>query len=347
MQEQYEEHRCESFLFEHVQKSLDNSAGRVHNKLNVFNNKSAQVQSRSSRIIASLLCFAALLAAAFFLAQHGTYGWTLFVLLPLVAGALGVWSFQPQTIGKAAKIGALIGIGGSAMFLLLGREGFICVLMALPILVPLTIVGSLLAWWGRRTPLSQKQPAALCLLIPVSLLYDVNAKPPVYSVSTKMVVNAPPERVWKYIVAFPDIAAQPDWVLSTGIAYPIRTRIEGSGVGAPRDCDLSTGTVKERVVVWDEPRLLRFVVTETPPAMKEHGLYGPITPKHLNGYYIGKAGQFTLTPLSGGRTLMVGTSWYQHGLWPAEYWRWWSDTVVHHVHARVLEHIRELSEQKG
>lgn len=302
--------------------------------------------SRNLRIVTSVLSFFALIAASFFLTQHGTYGWTLFVLQPSVAGALGVWSFRPQTIGKAAKLGALIGLGGSAMFLLLGREGFICVLMALPILVPLTIVGSLLAYWG-GTLGSQRQPAALCLLIPVSMFYDVNAKPPVYSVSTQVVVKAPPERVWKYIVAFPDITEEPDWVLSTGIAYPIRTRIEGSGVGAPRDCDLSTGTVKERVVIWDEPHLLRFVVTETPPAMKERGLYGPITPKHLNGYYIGKGGQFTLTPLSEGRTLVVGTSWYQHGLWPAEYWRWWSDSVVHHVHTRVLEHIRKLSEENG
>jgi hypothetical protein len=109
----------------------------------------------------------------------------------------------------------------------------------------------------------------MCLLIPVSMFFDVSAEPPVYSVSTKIVVNAEPERVWKYVVAFPDIPGEPDWVLRTGLGYPIRTRMDGRGVGAPRNCDLSTGTVRERVVVWDEPRLLRFVVTETPPAIRE------------------------------------------------------------------------------
>jgi uncharacterized protein YndB with AHSA1/START domain len=160
-----------------------------------------------------------------------------------------------------------------------------------------------------------------------------------------MVMNAAPERVWKNVVAFPDIAARPDWVLRTGLAYPVRTRIGGSGPGAWRGCDLSTGTVHERVVEWDPPRLLRFHVTATPPAMRERGLYGPIYPKHLEGYYISKAGQFALTPVAGGRTLVVGTSWYQHGLWPAGYWRWWSDMVIHHIHQRVLEHIRMLSER--
>lgn len=187
----------------------------------------------------------------------------------------------------------------------------------------------------------------MALLMPASLFFDVNAKPPVYSVTTSIVVNATPERVWKNVIAFPDIRAEPDAVLRTGFAYLIRTRIEGSGVGVPRSCDLSTGTLEERVVVWDEPRLLRFVVTATPPAMSEMGLYGPIYPKHLNGYYISKEGKFALTSLPGGQTLVVGTSWYQHGLWPAEYWRWWSDSVIHHIHRRVLDHIRALSESQG
>ena len=258
---------------------------------------------------------------------------------------LGTWSFQPVAVSKAIRMAVIIGALECSLFLLLGLEGFICVVLAAPIVIPLTMAGALLAFWS-RTSSNPKRPAVLGLLVPVTMFFDVNAQPPVYSVTTRMVVNATPERVWKYVVAFPDIAAQPDWMLRTGIAYPIRTRIVGTGVGAPRNCDLSTGTVEERVVVWDEPRLLRFVVTATPPAMREAGLYGPIYPKHLSGYYIGKAGQFELSPLTGGRTLIVGTSWYQHGLWPAEYWRWWSDAVVHHVHRRVLEHIRLLAEFK-
>jgi hypothetical protein len=302
--------------------------------------------TKKSRVLLSIGCFAALLAAAYCLTRHGTYGWTLFIMLPVIAGGLGTWSFRPTTVGHATEIGAAIGCLGCGLFLLLGAEGFICVLMAIPVVVPLTIAGSLLAYWGGLLS-NSKRPAALGLLVPISMFFDVNAKPPLYSVTTRIVVNAAPERVWKYVVAFPHITAEPDWVLRTGLAYPIQTRIEGSGVGVPRRCDLSTGTVQERVVVWDEPHLLRFVVTATPPAMKEMGLYGPIHPKHLNGYYISREGQFALIPLPGGRTLVAGTSWYQHGLWPAEYWRWWSDMVVHHIHRRVLDHIRALSENNG
>ena len=298
------------------------------------------------RMVVSLACFAALSGGAFALSRRGNYGWTLFVMLPLIAGALGTWSFQPAAVHQAAKIGAIIGCIECGFFLVMGWEGIVCVLMALPILVPLTVLGAAIAYWS--SPLSsRKQTVALGMLLPMTLFFDTHAKPPVYSVTTSIVVNAKPDRVWNYVVAFPDIQARPSWMLRTGVAYPIRTRIEGTGVGALRNCDLSTGVVEERVVVWEKPRLLRFVVTSTPPAMVETGLYGPVYPKHLNGYYVGKEGQFALSALPGGRTLVVGTSWYQHGLWPAEYWRWWSDEVVHEVHRRVLEHIRVLAEEGG
>ncbi len=298
------------------------------------------------KLLLSIAFLGGTLAAALYLAGHGVYGWTLFFILPVMAGALANWIFNPAGAGSASGVGAITGAVGCALFLLLGAEGWICVLMALPIVVALSIGGSMMAY-SFKTFLKGRNTTAMMLLMPVSMFFDTHATPPLYSVTTSMVVNAPPERVWKNVVAFPDIADEPNWYFRTGVAYPLRTRIEGSGQGSARDCDLSTGTVRERVSVWDEPHLLRFVVTDTPPAMIEHGLYGPIYPKHLDGYYISRQGQFELTALPGGRTLVAGTSWYQHGLFPAAYWRLWSDAVVHRIHTRVLEHIRKLSEAAG
>jgi len=49
--------------------------------------------------------------------------------------------------------------------------------------------------------------------------------------------------------------------------------------------------------------------------------------------------------LSGGkRTRLHGSTWYQHGLEPAGYWRWWSDAIIHRIHLRVLEHIKKRAE---
>jgi hypothetical protein len=65
---------------------------------------------------------------------------------------------------------------------------------------------------------------------------------------------------------------------------------------------------------------------------------------HLDGFLIARRGEFRLTEIAGGRTRLEGTTWYQHHLWPAAYWRLWSDAVIHRIHRRVLEHIKRSAE---
>jgi hypothetical protein len=79
--------------------------------------------------------------------------------------------------------------------------------------------------------------------------------------------------------------------------------------------------------------------------MRELSPYGAIDAPHLHGYLVSQRGQFELQPLSGGRTRLIGTTWYQHHLWPAQYWRLWSDAIIHRIHLRVLRHIKVLSEE--
>jgi hypothetical protein len=135
-------------------------------------------------------------------------------------------------------------------------------------------------------------------------------------------------------------------VFHTGLAYPIRARIEGTGAGAIRRCEFSTGSFVEPIEVWDEPKLLRFTVTSNPPPMREWNPLFEIHPPHLDGFLVSKWGEFHLTPLTGGRTHLRGSTLYQHGLWPASYWRLWSDPIIHRIHDRVLRHIKRLSESK-
>jgi len=136
-------------------------------------------------------------------------------------------------------------------------------------------------------------------------------------------------------------------IFRAGVAYPIRAHLDGVGPGAVRYCEFSTGPFVEPIEVWNEPALLRFRVTENPAPMHEWSPYANVLPKHLHGYFVSKQGQFRLTPLPGGRTLLEGTTWYRHGLWPAEYWRWWSDAIIHRIHLRVLRHIRTLAEAES
>jgi hypothetical protein len=168
--------------------------------------------------------------------------------------------------------------------------------------------------------------------------------PAMRAVSTEVIIAAPPEKVWPHVIAFPPLAEPDDWLFQTGVAYPQRAEIHGSGVGAVRHCVFSTGTFVEPIEVWDAPTLLRFRVTEQPEPMREWSPYH-IHPAHLDHYLCSHKGEFKLEALPDGRTRLIGTTWYTNRMWPAPYWNLWSDYIIHRIHRRVLTHIRTLAEK--
>jgi len=293
------------------------------------------------------ILFAILAVTCFLVVRSGLYGMTVFVLCPIFVGGYAVWNFRPQTGGQAACRGALSVLVALFLFFLFGAEGGICIVMAAPLALPLGALGGWLAYRERSSKQSGGNLMMLILLPVASLTWDATVPPPVFQMRSTIDIAAPPEQVWKYVVKFPELPEPREWFFRAGLAYPTRVRLEGLGSGATRYCDFSTGPFVEPIEVWDEPRLLRFRVTESPAPMREWSPYAQVQPKHLHGYFMSKEGQFQLTRLANGHTLLAGTSWYQHGLWPAEYWRWWSDAIIHRIHLRVLNHIRTLAEQEA
>jgi hypothetical protein len=284
------------------------------------------------------------------------YGWGLFVALPFAMGfaaALIYGARQPRSlsgcVGVACLSTALLGVA----LLALAFEGVICLIMAVPIALPLAAFGGICAYGvQRRRWLRNDAPVFLsALLIFVPSLewveHAVAAPSPVFVVRSAIEIHAPSEQVWKQVVAFSEIPSPREWMFRAGIAYPIRAEIRGTGPGAERHCVFSTGAFVEPIEVWDEPHQLKFSVASNPPPMEEWTPYSHIDPPHLHGFLVSEGGQFLLTPLPDGGTRLEGTTWYHHGLWPSAYWRLWSDVIIHQIHMRVLKHIRDEVERKG
>jgi hypothetical protein len=143
-----------------------------------------------------------------------------------------------------------------------------------------------------------------------------------------------------------EIPPPTELLFRSGIAYPIRAEISGHGPGSIRQCIFSTGPFVEPIQVWDEPRLLRFGVTAIPAPLEVLSPYGHIEPRHLRGYFTSEKGQFLLTPLPSGGTRLQGTTWYRNAIWPSAYWRLWSDYIIHRIHLRVLNHIKQEVEAR-
>lgn len=309
-----------------------------------------QIEKTWARMAALVVTGVVVAGGGWLLMRSGVYGLALFVVIPVVLGALAECFQKSATWGGAAKIGALAVLLTNVALLGLGMEGLICLAMSIPLTVPLGALGGYFTYALRRSRVQSNGTAAFLLLLPLSagtLGFDLTAKPPVYEAHTSIEIAAAPEQVWKYVVSFSEMPPPDEWFFKAGVAYPERVGIVGSGVGAMRYCEFSTGPFVEPITIWDKPRLLQFNVTESPASMREWSPYAEVTPKHLHGYLISKQGQFRLTPLANGHTLLEGTSWYQHGLWPSQYWRLWSDAIVHRIHLRVLTHIRTLAEEES
>ena len=118
-------------------------------------------------------------------------------------------------------------------------------------------------------------------------------------------------------------------------------------MGAVRHCVFSTGAFVEPITIWDEPRHLRFDVTAMPEPMQEWTFYSDVHPPHLEGYFQTTQGEFLLERLPEGRTRLHGTTWYHNDLWPANYWKVWSDHLIHRIHLRVLRHVKQLAEAEA
>jgi len=282
------------------------------------------------------------------------YAWGVFVGVPFAIGLMSSALYAARTqrgmrgcIGVACLSLTVYGVA----LLLIAFEGAACLIMAAPLAYPVTMIGAAVgaSMAGMRpTGLADARRVVLLMLffLPVLTGAERLTQPPapIYAVTSSVNIDAPPSRVWANVIGFKEIPPPSDWIFRAGVAYPIRARITGHGVGAMRYCVFSTGPFVEPIRVWDEPRLLKFDVVSNPPPMKEWSPWNDVHPPHLENFLVSHGGEFCLVELPGGGARLDGTTWYQHHMWPAAYWRLWSDFIIHRIHLRVLNHVKALSE---
>src|SRR5215217_8046168 len=208
----------------------------------------------------------------------GNYGWGLFVGIPFFLGLSStlIYSFhRSRPLGKCLMVATIsVAVLGAALFAL-AIEGVICLVMALPLSLALALFGAFIGYVLQRAPTFSPSTLNVVsigfLLIPGLILveYGVGETPPLYKVTTSVVIKSDLETVWTHVVTFSQLPPPTEAIFKTGIAYPIRAEIHGRGADAVRRCIFSTGPFVEPITTWDEPRLLQFDVSEQPGAMEE------------------------------------------------------------------------------
>ena len=251
-----------------------------------------------------------------------SYGFMLFFATPLVMGVTsGYLTNRPAPralhVTLCAAVLSTLLTGGA--LLLFAFEGVVCVAMAAPIALAIGLLGALI---GRAIAIHGRPATASMLVVLASMPLlgfseSLVGTPALHEVRTAIDIDAPPDAVWEHVIGFADLPAPSDWVFSTGIAYPVRARIAGTGVGAVRSCEISTGAFVEPITAWEPGRRLAFDVLSQPPAMREWSFYAAVHPPHLETLLRSRRGEFRLIERPDGGTHLEGWTWYTLSAAPA------------------------------
>jgi hypothetical protein len=263
--------------------------------------------------------------------------WPSFFLIPFFVGLVAAWFWRriQRTIGWSfadAIFVTLVGLAAAAIVL---REGVVCLVIVSPALYVFVLCGILLGRVWFRPNYSNLQLTVFPLLVLITLGEVVYHSEQKAVITDRIVINAPPAKVWPHVLAFPEIPDRPDyWIFRLGLPYPTTTTNGGNFVGADRQCIFSNGVViKERVAELVPNEKLTFDVAEQPT---DPEAYGHITLHR---------GQFALEDNRDGTTTLIGSSWYTLHVRPNWYFDIWTRDMTRAVHLRVMNHIKRLSEQ--
>lgn len=311
------------------------------------------------KILSALAAIGITAIAALFMAMLSAetlevYGSGIFIVTPMVCGAISVLVYNRkgnQRLGESVLVSLITGGMTLLGFMVVGFEGLICIAMSVPIVLPLFIVGGLLAYPLSRA-LARKLYSDLTTLlliafVPLFMGFESQQRqtPKTRSVTTTVIIEGKIGEVWKEVIEFSPIPEPDEFLFRIGIAYPTHAEIKGEGVGAIRYCNFSTGSFVEPITHWEENERLAFDVTEQPTPMTEISPYVGIHPPHLDWAIRSEKGEFRLKNLGDGRIELTGTTWFHTVMEPQPYWGWLSDYMIHAIHRRVLNHIKQTVEE--
>jgi hypothetical protein len=262
--------------------------------------------------------------------------WPSFFLIPFLVGLVAAWFWRGlnRTLGWSfldALWVSLLGLAAAAIIL---REGVVCLVIVFPALYLFILCGILLGRIWFRPNYTKLQLTVFPLLALMTLGESVYHSEHQAVVTDRILIHAPPSRVWPHVLAFPQIPDPPDyWMFRLGLPYPTTTTNGGNFVGADRQCAFSNGVVIREVVAEFVPgEKLTFDIAEQPA---DPEAYGHITLHR---------GQFVLQDNHDGTTTLIGSSWYTLHVRPRWYFDLWTRDMTRAVHFRVMNHIKRLSE---
>lgn len=276
------------------------------------------------------------------------------VLGPLAMGALAVW-FAPLAVRTNWQ--SVIGIGAAAcllwlvIVLLFAWEVAICIAMALPIVLPVTILGSVIvcALARRQSRRNQVHASLLGLLLlapylagPIEQRFPLATT--IERVETTITITADAQTVWANIIRVPPIQPQErEFRLYhfAGFPWPEEAEMSVEGMGGVRYARYENGlTFAEPVTAWEPYRTLGFDINIVQPEqlpMPLNGIGGP--------FFDLLQGQFSIEPVDANQVRLHLSSEHRLTTRFNRYGRLWTRFFLNDFQAYILDLVKGRAEQ--
>ena len=264
-------------------------------------------------------------------------GYTFFIVVPLCIGySLGIKLDWGISLVIAVMIGLTL-----FFFLLLtaGFEGLVCVIMLLPIFIPVVLIGILIGYNLRKRSLKtdKKNIIKISLYPLIVLLFSggiehffsnkfENAK-----IESTIYLPYEASTVYDFIKSVDTLAGKRSLLMNLGLSVPQKCVLEKEEVGAKRTCYFENGTIEEKVTDIKRGEYIKMKVTN-------YELPGFKWLKFDDAIY--------LFDQKGDSTKLTRITTYQSQLKPRIYWEFWERQAIEAQHEYVLNDLKRRLEIK-
>jgi hypothetical protein len=270
------------------------------------------------------------------------------IVVPIIIGYLTVRGIESPSrlVCFFAPWPACLGTVLAAM--LLGIEGMICVVLALPAMLLLSSFGGFIGGSGRVRRMPGALPALLVLPYVVAPL-ERGRDLPVRLATTRTTIDvaAPVPTIWPLIASVDSIRPaeeRPALYTLIGFPHPVSAVIDRHGIGGVREARFTKGLrFTERVTDWAPGRRLSFTIAantaEIPPTtLDEHVTIG-------GPYFDVLQGTYELQPLPDGKVRIVLTSEHRLSTPFNAYAVLWTQAIMRSIQSNILEIVKARAER--
>lgn len=265
-------------------------------------------------------------------------GYTFFILVPLCVGYfLGL---RPD-FGIALIVSVMVGLAAFFFFLVTSElEGMICIIILLPIFIPLIVLG---IWLGYviKTKLHKKDKSnilKISLYPLVVLLFSGGIEHFFGNRYDDAIVESTIELpydaaiVYDFIKRVDTLEGERSLLMMLGLPVPQKCVLEKEETGAKRICYFEEGTIEEEVTDIKRGEFIKMKVTD-------YKLPGFKWLKFDEATYL-----FTQTDSA---TKLTRITTYRSKLKPRIYWEFWEKQAIKEQHEYVLNDLKRRLDAKA